>query len=198
MSEAGERTRAFIAVELDDSCRASLATCAQRLRQAGLSASWVKDANLHITLKFLGPLEPASVELLIRNLAPQFRQLSAFNFSLAGPGLFPERGRPRVLWAGVQNGSGELTKCHEIAEDAARHLTLKQEHKTFSPHITLGRFRKANARQALESILRDFNDLSAGAMHVSHVSLFSSELNAGGSVYRVLERFPLQESPSCP
>lgn len=191
-----ERIRAFLAVELDEACRARLGAYARLLHQRGVKASWVKVANLHITLRFLGEVEPASLDTLVERLAPQYAQVSAFTVSFAGSGVFPARGRPRVLWVGVDDGVEELTQCYDIAAEGARDLKCQDEGSTFSPHVTLGRFRDAKGNPRLESAQSEAGETHAGAMRVSYVSLFSSELNPGGSVYRILRRFPLREFPT--
>ncbi len=54
--------RLFVAVHLADDVRGRLAAVQNRLRPAQADVSWVKPANLHITLKFLGETEPKRLD----------------------------------------------------------------------------------------------------------------------------------------
>ena len=73
--------RLFVAVHLPQEIRERLALVQERLRRAQADVSWVKPANLHITLKFLGETEPKRLERIGPVLAETAR--SAAPFSLA-------------------------------------------------------------------------------------------------------------------
>lgn len=51
--------RLFIALELPARVRAAATAVARRLRQSGADVKWVAEENLHVTLKFLGEVDPS-------------------------------------------------------------------------------------------------------------------------------------------
>src|ERR671916_1601729 len=108
MSEADEtRVRVFCAVELPEDVRAEAARHVARLRAEfpRLKVGWEREEKLHLTLKFLGEIDEARVELLTRAAEAAADATRAFELSIEGAGFFPPRGAPRVLWLRVQDSS---------------------------------------------------------------------------------------------
>ena len=175
--------RAFVACELDSALNERLAGLISELRPRLPRLRWVRPEGIHLTLRFLGSSPP---DALVR-LAPLLRRSAAecppFDLGLAGLGVFPERGAPRVLWLGLALPSAALElqrRCEESAVEAG----FAPEGRSFRPHLTLGRWRERERRPQLPS-------LEATATRCESVTLFSSELRRDGAVYRAIESFPL-------
>ena len=184
--------RAFIAIELPAPVKEAIAGLRERLRRSGAKASWVKTENMHLTLRFLGDVPPERLDRLGTRFGDAAAQCAAFPLSVAGTGLFPNARRPSVVWAGVAAPEGGLRSARPGAEDAARAAGLPPDNKPFHPHITLARIRD---RRDLGTLLDDLEAAKAffgGDFITRSVSLFSSEVNRGGPVYRRLREFPLQ------
>jgi 2'-5' RNA ligase len=49
-----EPIRSFLAVELTPEIQQALSLIQDQLKQSGADVRWVKPANIHVTLKFLG------------------------------------------------------------------------------------------------------------------------------------------------
>ena len=94
--------RLFAAIDLDASARAvvaaSLDALAARLVGAGTPSSvrWVRPEQLHFTLRFLGEVSAQEVTSVRRALSVPWTT-GAFDVRLAGVGLFPFSGEPRVV-----------------------------------------------------------------------------------------------------
>ncbi len=99
--------RLFVAVHLPDDVRERLGRIQDRLRLAQADVSWVKPANLHITLKFLGETEPKRLDRVQAALAEVAAEAAPFSVEVAGVGTFGGR-IPRVVWAGVREGEAPL------------------------------------------------------------------------------------------
>ncbi|MBW2665172.1 MAG: hypothetical protein JRE13_02680, partial [Deltaproteobacteria bacterium] len=58
--------RSFIAIELDDATRRAIAAAIRELRNGpgGDHIRWVRPEALHVTLRFLGDIDPARVPAL--------------------------------------------------------------------------------------------------------------------------------------
>ncbi|MFA5085662.1 MAG: RNA 2',3'-cyclic phosphodiesterase, partial [Candidatus Omnitrophota bacterium] len=57
--------RAFIAIELSEEIRKSLAQIEAHLKYSAADVKWVETGNIHLTLKFLGDITEESCEKMI-------------------------------------------------------------------------------------------------------------------------------------
>ena len=81
--------RAFIAIEIPPEIHQAIEDETAPLRVA-LNASlmrWVPLDNIHLTLKFLGDVSPANVELLSQMLGVEVAQHQVFEMEFGGLGL---------------------------------------------------------------------------------------------------------------
>src|SRR5688500_13131912 len=91
--------RLFVAVDIGDAVRREAArvitALAMKLEAAKTPprVTWVKPAALHVTIKFLGEVEPEEVERLRRSLAPPMA-LAPFDIAWRGIGTFPNNRQP--------------------------------------------------------------------------------------------------------
>jgi 2'-5' RNA ligase len=169
----------------------SLASLRERLRKSGARASWVKDGNMHLTLRFLGEVSTEQLTALTKHLAEVYRDCEAAPLSVSGVGAFPNVRRPSVVWVGMQPVEGPLAALQSHAEQAAHAIGLAPESKSFHPHVTLARIRDDRNLGNLPGALADAREYHAGDFTAEHVALFSSELKPGGPIYRRLEEFRL-------
>jgi RNA 2',3'-cyclic 3'-phosphodiesterase len=135
--------RVFCAIDLPEQVRAAVAERAARLRAGfpAVRASWERPEKLHITLKFLGEVEPARVADLSQAAALASVNIAPFELAIRGAGAFPPRGAPRVLWLGVADSSGGLARLHSRLEDECAAGGFPRERRAFSPHLTIARLR---------------------------------------------------------
>jgi 2'-5' RNA ligase len=137
-------------------------------------ARWQRQDQLHLTLCFLGQVEPEQVPALFR--AMESPGPEGFCITPTGVGCFGAPDQPRNLWAGVvpeASGFGVGTG-------------------KFRAHITLARFGRHQAGSA-RGFLAQHRCSSAPEVMVRHVSLFLSNTGPEGSRYQVLARFPLKQ-----
>ena len=119
MRSADESWRLFIAIELPSNVRRTLADHIQHLKEAvpEVSASWAREENLHLTLKFLGDTELTKVERLTQAMQRAADAVRPCEINIESCGAFPPNGRPRVLWIGVKDPSGQLASLQRRLED---------------------------------------------------------------------------------
>jgi 2'-5' RNA ligase len=184
--------RLFVAVHLPAEVRERLASVQDRLRRAQADVSWVKPANLHITLKFLGETEPKRLERIQSALADAAGSASPFSMTLAGVGTFGGR-IPRVVWAGVQEGADRLEALAGAVENWLARVGFPKEKRGFTAHFTMGRVRSPKNVTALLAALRDEPSAPLGSVPVDRFFLMQSELNPSGSIYAALETYVLGE-----
>jgi 2'-5' RNA ligase len=188
--------RTFIAVDIPSHIQQIIQQKTEPLHHT-LGASlvrWVAVENIHLTLRFLGDISPANVEMLIEMLRAEADLIHAFEFHLNGLGSFPSLRRPRVLFIGVQAPAGLEALYHGIESVCAR-LGYESEERSFSPHLTIGRVRQdvsASEQQKIRSALAEIVIDSLGTARVDSVHLYKSDLKPNGSVYTKLFSAPLK------
>jgi RNA 2',3'-cyclic 3'-phosphodiesterase len=188
---SGTALRCFVAVLLPEELRARLAAvCADPRETRGLS--WVRADNLHLTLRFLGEVEPPVLEDVREAVRDAAAAVPPFTVSLGGLGGFPPGRAPRVLWAGVLAGREEMTALHRALEMAlAARGIPEEEGRPFHPHVTLGRSRDPRGAGGLLSTLGAgpvFGEAAVTALH-----LMRSALHPRGARYSIVAEAPLNK-----
>ena len=188
-----ERWRCFVAVPLGDELRADLAAAIDRWRPDPRTEGlrWSDPSGLHLTLAFLGGLDPHDIPTVvegIRSVAVSHRPFVAVTGRL---GAFHRAGSVRVLWHAVEDPEGALSA---LAGDMARALDVPLE-EPFRPHVTLARARRrpVDLRGWIEAA-----SLKApvGRLDVSDILLMRSHLGTGLARYETLASIPLIGAPA--
>jgi len=187
-----DRLRTFIAVSLSASVLAGIEKLICSLQAHSEGVHWVEPKNLHITLKFLGDVPLNDLPQLIRAVTQSVRQTESFDLTFQGIGAFPNRESPRTIWVGCREGSKELGQLAERINEGLIPLGFPKEARKFSPHLTIGRVKKADIRSPLMSLPEEQQNRLLGSCSVSEVQIFSSELTRRGPIYDELAAIPLR------
>jgi len=188
--------RAFIAVEIPPEIHKAIESKTALLRAAldGSLVRWVPTENIHLTLKFLGDVSPANVEMLSQMLSVEVSQHSTFVLKFGGLGAFPNPRRPRVIWIGIQ-APAELEALQHGIEATTATLGYPTEERPFSPHLTIGRVKQTAGSAGIQKIRSALEETKVGALgttQVSAVHLLKSDLKPSGAVYTRLFSAPLK------
>jgi 2'-5' RNA ligase len=186
--------RLFIAIELSDEMKASLAKVVSLLNRRSQSAvRWTDVANLHLTLKFLGDTPSQRVPELTQAIEQASQGIPPFTLELGNPGAFPNNLQPRVLWVGLAGDYSTLARLQQRVEDACEALGFPREGRRFVPHLTLGRVRDTvpdAGRRQVGEMLATCRVEPAG-QQVESVCLVRSTLTPQGPVYTRLAQVVL-------
>jgi RNA 2',3'-cyclic 3'-phosphodiesterase len=147
-------------------------------------ARWQDDAQLHLTLRFIGEVDARTGEDILTALASL--HAAPFDIALNGVGRFEHRGRADTLWAGV-NPHEPLATLHKKIDHALVRASLPPESRAYRPHITLARGRMGSA----DPFLTANATLTSPPFTVTHFGLYESTLGSGGARYTLVERWPL-------
>ncbi len=153
----------------------------------------VRPAQLHLTLHFLGDVGDDVQATLVQRLASV--QQAAFTIAIRGTGVFPPRGRPAVLWAGLAE-SAALATLHAAAASVIESCGLAVEHREYVPHVTLARLTPAAPRGWTQRVLAATAGLSIEEIPVDRFQLYESRKLDGASEHAVAATFPLGQGPS--
>ena len=185
--------RSFIAIKLAPDVNRNSTRMLQRLRQSNDGIKWVPTDNLHLTLKFLGDVDNTEVPDVCNVIHRVCSNHAPFHLDFGGTGGFPSRERPRILYAGINDASGALTKIVSQLETSLAELGFKQEPRDYIPHLTLGRTRSTSklANSDVMERLATENDTELGGMLVNSLQLVASFLDKSGPTYQIMDTIPL-------
>jgi 2'-5' RNA ligase len=151
--------------------------------------AWVARDNVHLTLKFLGAVELERVDAIAGALAGAAAGCHGFDLTVRGLGAFPTPRRPRVLWAGVDQGAAQVAALARRVDEALVALGFAPEPRAFTAHATLGRLRVPQAEARLiEALARGG---TFGRQRVDRLVLMRSRLSPHGARYTELAEAPL-------
>jgi RNA 2',3'-cyclic 3'-phosphodiesterase len=176
--------RAFLALRLPEEQRGQLAAHVEECGRRAPGYRWVPAENLHLTLRFLGSVQPDALERLRDELGDVHQ--SPFELKLDGRGSFGPRAAPRVVWLGVERGAEACIGLAAALEEACRRAGLEPESRVFRPHLTLARARSESGRLPElppPPVLEPWQ--------VADFVLYESRLGRQAT-YLELQRYPLQ------
>lgn len=180
--QPGGSIRTFICIEIPDSIKERISRLQETLRDTEAQVSWTKSSNVHLTLKFLGGVEPSRIEPVSKALERAASGIGQFEVEIGGAGCFPSQKKPRVLWVGVPNVAEPLRKLYSNIENELSTEGFGREKRKFSPHLTIGRIRAPlNTGGLTEALLR--TDFDTETFIATEVILMRSDLKPTGSIY---------------
>lgn len=187
--------RLFAAVEIGAVAQSRVADEQTRLMETMRASSirWTKRDQLHITLTFIGEVPEGRAAKIVESMREAIPH-PPFRFELAGIGAFPPRGAPRALWIGVKSGAEQVIRVQSLVADRLEALGVEREHRPFSPHLTLGRWR--DSRPSDRPRASSGEPPTLARVHVKAVTLFQSRVSSEGSTYTRLVESPLDASSS--
>jgi len=182
--------RTFVAIDLEPELKRVLEDLIRKLKRTGADVRWSGAEGMHLTLKFLGEVEPAAVPLVEQTVGAAASKHSRFPLTLRGSGTFPPGRSPRVLWVGIAEVSPliDLQKAVEAGLDG---VGYPPETRPFHPHLTLARVRGGARIQEAVTELETYRETVFGEMTVRKITLFQSLLKPLGAEYKVVREFEL-------
>jgi 2'-5' RNA ligase len=184
--------RIFCAVKLPQTARDLVLRHIERLKEKvpHAKASWARDANLHLTLKFLGEIPAASVADFSKAVSLAVSRVQPFPISIEQTGAFPTHGQPRVLWVGINDPSTKLAELHSRLEEESALVGFAKETRAFHPHLTIARLRQVDNARALATAHKHM-EFDTVEIAVAELLVIRSELSSAGSKYTVVSRHGL-------
>ena len=154
----------------------------------GLRARWVRPENIHLTLKFLGNINPADIDNIGGAMVDAVGNFETFNLVAGGLGVFPGINRPRVIWVGLKGQIQVLFAMQRLLEDNLATLGYKKEKRPFKGHLTVGRFKQSVNPNMIRRVLQKFGNIAVEEFTVRRVIFYKSDLKSTGAVYSQLHQ----------
>ena len=189
-----DKVRSFVAIPIPAEIRRGLAEVEKDLMPARAGVKWVPEENFHITLKFLGYVEPERLEAVARGVEAAIQGAKTFEVELAKVGAFPKISRPSVVWVGMTKGAQEMISLADRVDAEMAKIGFERETRPFSPHITLGRVKLPENLDKLSELIERHQNREVGSFGVEQVTIMKSDLRITGPIYTAISNFQLQIS----
>jgi len=191
--------RVFVAVDIGDAVRREAARVVSALQMKLEAAKtppkvvWVKPAALHVTIRFLGEVQPDEVERIKRLLADPIA-MAPFEVQWRGIGTFPNNRHPRALWLGVIKGAAQLAAIEAEISKRLTGAAVEIDDRALLPHLTLGRVKMAGGGIDWPKVLQSA-EVKNAASFIDRVTLYQSKLSQYGPHYTEIVSAALIDRP---
>jgi 2'-5' RNA ligase len=195
LADQPDRIRAFVALRISAEIESAITELVSPVKEQRSGVRWVRQANLHLTLRFLGnAVENNMILELDRILKEVAAQMPPFVLNATGVGAFPNLDRPRTIWIGLV--SEQLMRLALQVEKAAVEAGFAAEGRPYTPHLTIGRVRDLHGWQRIRQMLGQSSNQEFGQTLISEMILYRSILRGEASQYHALARYPFT-APAC-
>ena len=186
--------RAFVAVRMNEHVEESVAKTIDELKHPHDAVRWVPRANLHITLKFLGPaVDPHRLQQLTTGLHQLASRTAPFEVAAVGVGAFPNIEHPRAIWVGLHSVQpGALAALAARLETVTAEYGFEREKRRWTGHLTIGRVRDELIKAETRDALRETQQREFGVSKIESLTLYRSRLGPDGAHYEALATFLFQ------
>jgi 2'-5' RNA ligase len=162
------------------------------VRRDAAAFRWTVPEQWHVTLAFLAHVPDRSYDDLVERLGRAARKRTPMRATIAGGGAFPNVGRARVVWAGVEvDDHEELRRLAVGCRAAASRAGIEVAGERFKPHVTLARLGRP---AEVTNWVRLLDAYRGPTYDLDEISLIASHLGEGPRKrprYEVVERFGL-------
>jgi 2'-5' RNA ligase len=176
--------------------RSAILAAAERLSARLPEVKWTRKAdNLHVTLMFLGQVEPSLLARFGEVLGGVLGRHPSFTVDVRGVGAFPSTKNAQVVWVGVEDPSRQLDEVARAVVDVAEQLAVgdvaEQRRRPFRAHVTIGRAPRrssSNTRRShnagdVTAALAPWAERDFGQVLVNEVHLYESITGGDASTY---------------
>jgi 2'-5' RNA ligase len=190
-------TRMFVAVVPPESVLEDLEAFVSPRREA-TPFRWTQPEQWHLTLAFSRDVPDRVYDDLVDRLARAARKRRPVEARITGGGAFPNVGRARIVYAGVETHREELRRMATGARAAVSKAGAEVDGQRFTPHLTLARLNRPVEATRFVQLL----DAYAGPRWtVEEIALVASYLGDGPrnrARHEVVETFSLGRAGSGP
>jgi 2'-5' RNA ligase len=183
----------FVAVRPPDAAVEDLDGFLEPRREAG-DFRWVMPDQWHLTLAFLEDVPEHTLDELVARLARAAGKRRPVETAIAGGGAFPNVGRARVLWAGLDLGEDDREEVRRMATGcraAAAKSGIAVEGQRFRAHLTLARTRHPVEATRWVQLLDGYRGPRWTAGELALVASYLGQGPRNRPRYETVQTFPL-------
>ncbi len=183
----GNRFKLFAGIALGSRTRAQCASVAERLQKSGVPARFEAAEKLHITLAFLGWVDPPQVDPIRETLRGVAAGTAPFPLALDKLGAFPNERNPHVVWIGAREAGDAFRELARNVRSAYAQLGFPFE-KPAVAHVTIARIKEPRAHVPLV-------EFAPIRFEITALTLFESLPDARTTRYEVRDQAELKTLP---
>jgi RNA 2',3'-cyclic 3'-phosphodiesterase len=165
------------------------------VRRAAAAFRWAPPEQFHLTLAFMAEVPDRALDDLVERLTRAAARRTAFETALVGGGAFPNAGRARVLWVGLdldETRGTELDRLATGARAAANRAGSPADGQRFRPHVTVARVGRAQDVTGWVRLLDTYRGPGWRADRIALVASYLGEGPRGRPRYETVEKFALR------
>lgn len=170
--------RIFVALELPQKTKDNLERSSRQFAEYADGGNFVPKENLHLTLHFLGNVEPSDLIYVqsamdaVKDLPAPMLAVTQFALQRAGD----------IVWAKIRQ-SEELTQLHDLLGERLEQNGFETEHRAYRPHVTL--IRKKSFTLPFSEVTKNVQVYNM-PFDATRLTLFESVFDGKGVTYRPL------------
>lgn len=159
----------------------------------GAALRWTVPEQWHVTLAFMGDVGERHLDDLLERLQRAARRRPSLQLAVTGGGAFPDVGRARVLYAGLDchGADAELRQLAVGTRAAAAKAGADAEGGRLRPHVTLARLGRPVDVTRWVRLLDGYRGPDWRATEVALVRSHLGEGPRRRPRYELVETFPL-------
>ena len=177
--------RLFLALTPDKDLNDQIIELKKDLKNNVLSdadISWQKNSDHHLTLNFVGSMEPEQIEEMYIGLN-EINFFSHLQVDISHVNFFPNE--YSQLLAAIVKPTNQILKVFEMIDKVVTRIGFGSSLKTYRPHITLGRFKDKDRPQYS---FGDLDEIQISS-RLSKLDVYESEFDRGRTNYQLLKSF---------
>ena len=177
--------RIFLALTPDKDLNDQIIKLKKDLKNNVLSEadiSWKKNDDHHLTLNFVGSMEPEQIEEMYQGLT-EINFMSHLQIQITDVNFFPNE--DSQLLVAIIKPTNQILKLFERIDEVVTRIGFGSSLKTYRPHITLGRFKDKDRPQYS---FEDFGEIQISS-RVCKLDVYESEFDQGKTNFQLLKSF---------
>ncbi len=156
-----------------------------------IDARWVELRNMHMTLKFFGPINESRQKKITSTLEQFFKNKEIFDITICKLAMFGSKGSPKTLWLGIEEEDFMKTLAADIQKELDK-LGLFADRQNFVPHISMARISKTNSSSFFQKQLKNYRVISMDDLEIRSVFLLESIISKKSVEYKLVKEFKLR------
>lgn len=184
----GAVLRVFIGIKLPDGIKEQLVAVQEEAKRASCRGSFTDPDNFHLTVRFIGEVDPDQKNAIETVLARCAAEQGPFLIETNGLGYFVKKNK-WIIWMGIRENRQLQQRYDQLNTSLQEGTMTMADEVAFIPHITLGRG---------IVLTQDWEVLSKVPLPpdqkipVTALTLFESVRLGGKLVYRPIADFPFK------
>ena len=185
--------RLFVALQIPDQVRESIAAVRQRFTTPESQMKWVSPEKFHVTLKFIGEVALEKVEEIAKALR-EVQTLGHVEVVFRGLGWY-WNAKGFGLFMAMIDPSDSLTMLANRIECQLLPLGIAPPTHEYQAHLTLARCKQLQQRwrstipQDIISVANEYKGHLFGSVRAQTFDFIESKLDPGGAKYTTVETF---------